>query len=785
MVSFSLEEAQKLAEELGGKAKTEMEGFIAAAEKAGSETVVLAGASKELTSNLESLGAITSVVSQAIDKFVQSAGGGFKVLTELIEGSGSSMGEMGLQAGLALEPLLDLLPRGSKAFGKLAEAGTASSMQITTGYDAVQKKIEGILKLAPDIGDKLGTHLAASIGRFAQTADAGFNLQRNLVAVSASVGDLEPMLDETGDGFGDLTAHASSFATQIYGAAQASGRLLPEVANIAVEMKKIPGAMEGAEKGMDGVIQKSASLSDVLKVAAAYHVDAAEVTEKLQWAYRQLGTATGDALGFVANMYAAVQDLNIPMKTMEEYTKRSAEAFKFMGDQTEGAINIMRGMGQALKDSGMGPDAIASLSQSMVDGISRMDIAHKAFVSGATGGKGGLAGAYEIEYLLTQPGGMAQVMEKTMSAMQRQFGAPPVTLEDVHRTPALAGQLLKQVSFLRDVAGIAGSDQEAYRILEGMKKGAPEMMVEARETPEQQLGKAVERGNQEQTRTNTLLTKIANYQSAVVMLQGQLNATLVTKTLGTAGPMGAMIKRGMEGGEAREREAERGRREGVGIGAGAFTEEIVAGAKAGMAETGDALRDALGLGEARPPGEGGAEGLFAGGKSVLAALGIEIPAGVPGAPAGAAREGEIPAGAPAGAARGGGFAPALGTAAGLAPRVAPPAPGARVLPGEGEGEGELPVAPPPAPPLGEGLSAEEMEYYTSPLRRGEGAGELPTEMFGGEGAEEFTWPEFEPVEVHGEVEVTVHLDADQIGKIAEAKTKIALDRRNQAAATST
>jgi hypothetical protein len=102
-----------------------------------------------------------------------------------------------------------------------------------------------------------------------------------------------------------------------------------------------------------------------------------------------------------------------------------------------------------------------------------MGLAQKAFLSAQTGGPGGLMGAFQIEKMLKE-GDIEGVFKKVRDQMQKQLG-PIVTLEDAASSPAAAAQLARQTAMLRSgpLGAMARTDQDAYRILESMKTGAP------------------------------------------------------------------------------------------------------------------------------------------------------------------------------------------------------------------------------------------------------------------------------------------------------------------------
>jgi hypothetical protein len=161
---------------------------------------------------------------------------------------------------------------------------------------------------------------------------------------------------------------------------------------------------------------------------------------------------------------------------------------------------------------------------SMTEGIRTMDRGRQAFISSATGGPGGLAGAFQME-LAMQEGRMDEVLSKTMTAMQQQFGSQVLTLKDAAENPALAGEFYKQVQYLTQVAGVAKDDREAYRILEAMQSGVTDMLTPAgEEDGTKALLSATERGTAEQQRTTSILTSMyQGFERAKLFEAGQIS----------------------------------------------------------------------------------------------------------------------------------------------------------------------------------------------------------------------------------------------------------------------
>ena len=100
-----------------------------------------------------------------------------------------------------------------------------------------------------------------------------------------------------------------------------------------------------------------------------------------------------------------------------------------------------------------------------------MDIAQQAFLSGMTGGVGGLQGAFEIDIMLAE-GKVDEVAGKVESAMRKMFGGELVTREEAAGSQAAAAQMLKQVQMLTTGPfKVAETRRQAYAIIEKMRAG--------------------------------------------------------------------------------------------------------------------------------------------------------------------------------------------------------------------------------------------------------------------------------------------------------------------------
>lgn len=475
----------------------------------------------------------------------------FSDITKLVGNFTESLGDIGIKAALFVEPLVNVLPRPTNLFGELGSAAKQAGVDLTESTTAMQNALS---RISPFLGKFAGTIL--------ESANQTQNLELNMMNTAAGAGEFNKLIAAAGPNLENMRDLLSNYTSKIETSAGSTGKLSTAVAMWADQLRRVPGALDEQIKMGGENNQTLSMLTATIQVASGTGMQQKDVVDLLSFAYRQLGTTGQGALEFVSQMAIVAQDLNMPLDIMTRTTQRAAESFKLFGDNTRSTIDITKQFSSALKDSALGPEAIAGLVDQVTGGINKMDIAHKAFVSSRSGGPGGVAGAFEIDLLLQQ-GKLDQVFEMVKKSMQQSFGGPVVTLNDVGKNPAMANELLKQVSYLKQVAGIAGNDQEAYRILEVMKKGGSAEGAITRK-PEDALKTALETGNKIQVSQTNELIKIQNEMLRVTRAQAFNNAELV-RVLG-----GNRVDIEMEMNKSKAKEAEGG---GGGYTKSAFTPE--------------------------------------------------------------------------------------------------------------------------------------------------------------------------------------------------------------------
>lgn len=403
----------------------------------------------------------------------------------------------GVRAALAFEPIVHILPDAITGMGKFGDASYEAGSKATTAFS----NIEPLLK---KIG--LPDTFVSYQKNLTEAATRAYTMERGIVSLAAAQGNLNSMLDEGGTKFGNLNQSFVDMANLAYESAKATNQTVESMMDLAQTLGSIPQSLtEPIQIAGDDMSQLAATS----KLATAFMIPQAEVAKKLSTMYTEMGISGNHAFEALANIYEKAGDSKLRFESFTHTVMTIAESFKMLGDNTMAATTVVKAFDTAFKGSNISPAAMQTVISGMTTGIMEMDRAKEAFVSSQTGGPGGLAGAYEMEYAMQQ-GNMNEVLQKTMQAMQAQFGNPALTLKDVHENPAMAGEMYKQVQYLTQVAGIAKNDRDAYRILEAMKSGVTDILAPGggKEEGSKALETATARGTAEQERTTSAVMRV-------------------------------------------------------------------------------------------------------------------------------------------------------------------------------------------------------------------------------------------------------------------------------------
>jgi hypothetical protein len=492
-------------------------------------------------SNLPQLGDNIKSVSKSIGDLsasdlsnsLSSWSDGFDSLKEKVfaadEELGIAAGKMLMLSGIATKrlPLPD-------AFKSIGDAAASSTVQISKMLDTTLKL------LGPELSTK-GKGIAGLLSENAGRADFAKNFESGFLMAASASGEFSEALRGVGTDLSGLSQKSEAYSNLITNVANVSGLSGTKVGEYAAMLRKIPGALDNFNGTADSTVRDMHYLDAAIKVAAGTGQSFETVMTDLSFSFDSFGTHGKKALEEVARMQSVSDAIGLPMSQMRQYTQSSATEFKLLGDNVQGAIDIMARFGPAFRESGMGPEAIKEVVGGITQGISRMGTAQKAFLSAQTGGASGLQGAFQIDLALKQ-GNLGDVYKKVESNLKKQFGGNVVTLEQAATDSRAAGQYQKQVQYLRSPAmgGIAKDEQSAMRILDAFSKGQGGKLAEQK-TPDKALGDALKTGDKLQERQNSLLTQVNNWAERQAQIQSII-AYNTSRLAGNDGPLASYLK---------------------------------------------------------------------------------------------------------------------------------------------------------------------------------------------------------------------------------------------------
>ena len=411
-------------------------------------------------------------------------------------------------------------------FNKLSLNATS----FTNVYESISK--------VPVIGNLLSGLglLKAAFKDLAESADVGLKFRQQFLEMSASTGNLNEIYKKSGEGLQNLNILLNQHAIQLKNSAIATGSTLEQTNKWYAELGQIPGSLNSIVSVSKLASENQDMLTAAMRMASATGMDQASVTGLLTTAYEKYGLVGEKALNMIARISDESNKLGVRLKDVKGFITEVANQFQFFGDQTTAAANVLDKMVSAFdKTKISGTNAIA-IVQSMVGNLKSLSIGAKAFISGQTGGPGGLMGAFQIDKLLSE-GKMDVVFDKVKQQMTKMMGGNIVTLQEAAASPQAAAQMQKQVQMLTEgpLGKMIQSPDQAYQLLDAMKRqermgaggvskeeasrlfggGKPE---EGKRTDQQLTNDLLVQGNEVQKGIRSILTeKLAGFEGAKLM----------------------------------------------------------------------------------------------------------------------------------------------------------------------------------------------------------------------------------------------------------------------------
>lgn len=514
MDTISIDKILDLAKQLGTEAQEKVQTYIDKLKLAGVTMVnfgdITTGTSIAISNSLHKLAQSAQNLVANFGGFTEQATKLTNTVTDFTTSAIKSIDDMGMSAAdlaIAIEPMFGLINKNITGMGKLGDAGYEAGAKLTTAFSAVE----------PLMSKVLGQDASSFkfISALNDGASRAIGLERELINMTVAQGKVSSVTDETTGKFIDMNNAYRDFVNMSVLAARESGQTVGSMMDLQKAMASIPESLNNAENAV-----KTA------RIATAAGRDQLEVAKQLADMYTRLGSSQEDSIASMALIQDKAGDSKLRMEAFNQTVMTVAGSFKMLGDNTVATTNFVGAFDKAFQDSKISPEAMKEVITSIGEGVSRLDTAKKAFISGSTGGPGGLAGAVQMDYAI-QTGHADEVIRKTMMAMQNQFGGQVVTLKDAAQNPALAGEFYKQIQYLTQVAGIAKDEDQAKRILEAMKSGVMDILKPGKGEEDKgvSLDRQLARGSGLQEQTNTKLMEIHQTLEATRLRQDEIYLT--------------------------------------------------------------------------------------------------------------------------------------------------------------------------------------------------------------------------------------------------------------------
>lgn len=404
--------------------------------------------------------------------FTEKQSSAFGLLTTAAIGARNSFQSLGESTGLStftsqfveLSSIIESSPA--------LKTGTAGVNLLSKALGNAGAPLSAITEAA-----KGGINGLANYGKeFLTSADNALKLQSAFIHLSASTGQLGALQQAAGPNFENLNKIISQQQSAITHSAQALGISAVEMEKYYLQIGKVPGALNEMVKGGN----KSSGSLNMLTAATSLAIGSgrnlSEVIADLDVAFDQYGLKGENALKFTARISEVSNKFQIKLSDVQNALKATAITFTGLADagaasnkMAEGGTAIMNEYIGALQKAGATGQGALAIINNMAAAMKGMTIEQKAFLSGQTGGPGGLMGAFKIDKMLKE-GDVKGVMDKVKQQMEKQLGSI-VTLEQASQSPAAAAQMAKQLAILKQgpLGGMAKTDSDAYRMLDAFK----------------------------------------------------------------------------------------------------------------------------------------------------------------------------------------------------------------------------------------------------------------------------------------------------------------------------
>jgi hypothetical protein len=518
---------------------------------------------------------------QQMESATNSASAAQDIFSGVLDKSSSalrSLNDMAKSSGISLTNLGSIAARQSDAFGILG-AGVIKARDNFQSFGAIDLKNiptfsgqVGDLKQALDSGGTAASEakkhmldmatklygattatkmmaeaakggvagLTALGSNMLNNADNALKMQASFIGLSASTGNLGNIYDKAGHNLTNMNSIIDTQNAMMDHSQAATNSTAEQMNNYYMTLGKVPKALEEVVTSTGRAGGTMSMLTATIKLAHGTGRNYEEVVKDLHQSFKDYGLVGESALKFTARFSELANSTGVELEDMRSGLMGATGAFKDLTDagasahtMTEGVSGIMKDYVNGLKEAGMTGAHAVDTVKNMAGAMAGLKVEQRAFLSGQTGGPGGLMGAAQIEKMI-RSGDIEGVQKKVMETLKKQFGKV-VTLDEATQSESAAAQRQKQVMLLQQgpLGAMAKTPEDAGRLLDAMAKGKVGKEGMAGLDPKG-LSKSIDAGTAIEEKSHTQLSVISADISAMRHRLETANLGTIQKAFSTS-----------------------------------------------------------------------------------------------------------------------------------------------------------------------------------------------------------------------------------------------------------
>lgn len=405
----------------------------------------------------------------------------------------------------------------------LASGGTAAATATKAIYDLTTRlQNAGVAQhLIAEAAKRGAEGLANLASNIMANADNALKMQASFIGLSAQTGNLGVVYEKAGTNLTNMNSIMDTQNAMIDRSQAATNSNVEQITSYYMALGKVPKALEEVVSSGTQAGGTMSMLTATIKLAHGTGRNYEDVVKDLHQSFKDYGLVGETALRFTARFSELSNTLGVELEDMRGGLLGATSAFKDLTDagvaahnMTEGISGIMKDYISGLRESGMtGAHAIETV-KNMASAMAGLKVEQRAFLSGQTGGPGGLMGAAQIEKMI-RSGDIEGVQKKVMETLKKQFGKI-VTLDEATQSEGAAAQRQKQVMLLQQgpLGAMAKTPEDAGRLLDSMAKGKIGKEGAAG-LDTKGLTKAIDAGTSMEEKSHTIMSVISSDISAI------------------------------------------------------------------------------------------------------------------------------------------------------------------------------------------------------------------------------------------------------------------------------